>query len=316
MSSVFDGHSIFVWQVKSCTGGRAANSQEAREHIWSVMQQVGLRTIYPKVADNSQLYNLSPVGYRWVDDILPALFDMLRIRGCPCVGWHYIYGNDPVAEADIAIQRTKQLGLEGYILDAEQEYKKAPKSAARQFIRRYREQCPDVPLALCSYRFPSLHGDFPWWYFLSEMDAARGDCHMPQVYWLGDSRETGPGEQLRRSYQELMALKELPYYPVGAIWEQQVGDDLWASTPEQIKNFASTAHDLNLPGISWWDWDKIQQQDSVLPQDTQRGWWEALKWTSNLFGGTPEPEPIPEPTWEESIDAWARTMGYQGPKPG
>jgi hypothetical protein len=45
---------------------------------------------------------------------MPPLAAALRARGISGLGWHYVYGYNPGAEAKIAVQRVKELGLDGY----------------------------------------------------------------------------------------------------------------------------------------------------------------------------------------------------------
>jgi hypothetical protein len=55
-----------------------------------------------------------------------------------------------------------ELGLQGYIIDAEHEFKQpSGASAARTFMTELRKGLPNKPVALCSYRFPSYHPQFP-----------------------------------------------------------------------------------------------------------------------------------------------------------
>ena len=63
------------------------------------------------------------------------------------------------------------------MIDVEREYKDAGKSkAAATFMNRLRAALPHIPVALCSYRFPSYHPQIPWKVFLE-----RCDLNMPQV---------------------------------------------------------------------------------------------------------------------------------------
>jgi hypothetical protein len=289
--TIFDGHTAFIWQVKGCTAGLPANSADGRAHILSTLAAVGLRTPFIKVADNASQYNLRQDGRVWRDDILSALFDALHQAGRPRIGWHYIYGRNPIAEADRAAERIKTLGLDGYVLDPEVEYKKSGAVAARQFMRRLRQLCPNTPLALCTYRFVSQHRDFPWMGFLNEMDISQGDAHMPQVYWMGAYQPTAGAQQVAQSCAELRALEALPVVPVGAAWGQRVGVKWWEPTAEQMHRFAVEAVGQGCKGVSWWSWDKLQQQDSPA-----RGWWAELTKISQivptLLPSTPPPAPV------------------------
>ena len=63
----------------------------------------------------------------------------------------------------MAIRRIRQFNLDGYVLDVEKEYKQAgKKAAARRFMSQLRSAYPALPIALSSYRYPSLHPQVPW----------------------------------------------------------------------------------------------------------------------------------------------------------
>lgn len=269
---VFEGVSLFVWMVKSCCKGLEANSQAAWQNLCKTARSWELAYVPVKAADGACKFNLSATDGGWHDDILPGLFAAFGQQGLRKVGWQYLYGANPLAEADTAALRIRQLGLQGYILDPEAEYKRAGLGAARVFMRRLRQLVPNTPLALCSYRFPSLHRDFPWMGFLDEMDAVRGDVHMPQMYWVGDERSNGPEVQLERCLNELSALKALPLIPVGSAYTQRVGNRSWAPTAEQLENFFAATRRLGCAGASLWCWDSLVQKD-----DGSRGWVDALQ---------------------------------------
>ena len=279
---VFAGMSLFVWMVKSCCKGLEANSQAAWQTLCETARGWGLACAPVKVADGACKFNLSAADGSWQDDILPGLFAAFGQQGLRKVGWQYLYGANPLEEADLAARRIRQLGLQGYILDPETEYKRAGAGAARVFMRRLRQLAPNTPLALCSYRFPSLHRDFPWMAFLDEMDAARGDVYMPQMYWVGDERSNGPQVQLERCLSELSALKVLPLIPVGSAYTQRVGNRSWVPTADQLENFFAAAHRLGCAGASLWCWDSLVQKD-----DGRRGWVDALQRAAQGWDSAP-----------------------------
>lgn len=302
---VFAGVSLFVWMVKSCCKGLQANSQAAWQTLCETARGWGLAYAPVKTAEGACKFNLSAADGGWQDDILPGLFAAFGQQGLRKVGWQYLYGANPLAEADTAALRIRQLGLQGYILDPETEYKRAGAGAARVFMRRLRQLVPNTPLALCSYRFPSLHRDFPWMAFLDEMDAARGDVHLPQMYWVGDERPNGPELQLERSLNELNALKALPLIPVGSAYTQQVGNRNWAPTAEQLENFFAAARRLGCTGASLWCWDSLAQKD-----DGSRDWMAALQRAAQVWGGAPPAQALSLEQRVERLEDAAREHGW------
>jgi hypothetical protein len=168
----------------------------------------------------------------------------LSERGIQSLGWHYVYGYDPIGEADIAIQRVQTLGVQGYVIDAESQYKLPGRDvAARIFMDRLRQFLPDMMIALSSYRFPTYHPQLPWVEFLEKCD-----YNMPQVYWV---EAHNPGEQLTRSLREFEAITPFrPLIPTGSAYLQ--GD--WQPTVAEINEFLQTARALNISAANFWEW--------------------------------------------------------------
>ena len=132
-------------------------------------------------------------------DLIPPLVAELRKVGIQPWGWHYILGYDPIGEARLAVSRTRALGLDGYVIDAEAEYKKKGRAkAAKRFMEVLRTGLPDLPVALSTYRYPKTHSEFPYNEFLGMCDYA-----MPQVYFEGAHN---PEEQLDRCVEQYMSL--------------------------------------------------------------------------------------------------------------
>jgi hypothetical protein len=175
-------------------------------------------------------------------------------------GWHYIYGDNPTGEANAAIRRINQYNLDGYVLDVEKEYKQSGKqSAAKKFMSALRSACPNLPIALSSYRYPSLHPQIPWKEFLEKCD-----LNMPQLYWM---KAHNPGDQLNRSVRELQAKQpSRPIIPTGAAFREYG----WQPTSSEVLEFFKKAKDLNLSGVNFWEWSDARS--SALP-----GIWDTIK---------------------------------------
>ncbi|NPA26003.1 MAG: nuclear transport factor 2 family protein [Chloroflexi bacterium] len=257
------GKGFFIWKVSRCEGGNP-------ERIADVAAQAKLTHVIIKVADGTGVYN-----YDWGTrrDLVAPVRDALRRRGIRVWGWQYIYGRDPKAEANIAIRRVRDLNLDGFVIDAETEYKDKH-AAAVEYMTTLRQGLPNVPLALSSYRFPSYHPRFPWREFLE-----RVDLNMPQVYWV---QAHNPGAQLRRSLAEFKSLSPWrPYLPTGSAYPA-FG---WQPTAEEIYEFLHTAQTLGLPGANFWEWYPARTQ---LPPSI----WRTI---ADYDWGSPSPPPPPEP---------------------
>jgi hypothetical protein len=232
------GKGYFIWRIPYCENGNVGA-------IVNLAQQSGFTHIMLKVADGAYRYNLDSQG----TDLVPALVRALHDKGILVWGWHYLYGNYPINEAEIAIQRIKQLDLDGYALDVEAEYKAEGKeAAARTFMNRLRSSCPHLPVALCSYRYPSYHPQVPWEAFLEKCD-----YNMPQVYW---EQSHNPGEQLARTVSEFQSISPFrPIIPVGSAYI----NGGWAPTLTDVLQFLQTAKNLSLSAANFWEWSNTRK---------------------------------------------------------
>ena len=254
MSMELKGKGIFIWQIPNCEDGDV-------EKIADLAQEAHLSHVLIKIADTKYRYQI----YEG-EDKAPPLVDALRERQISVWGWQYVKGDDPIGEADQAIKRVKQFNLDGFVIDAESEYKKEGKAnAARRYMMRLRESLPNTPIALSSYRYPSIHGQIPWSEFLKGCD-----YNMPQVYWM---KADNPGEQLRHCVRQFSELEPFrPVIPTGAAFRERG----WEPTPEEVLEFLETAQDLNLSAANFYSWDSSREH---LPEV-----WDLIRdysWSSN-----------------------------------
>lgn len=228
------GKGMMIWKIQGCEGGNAAA-------IGSVAKAAGFSHVLIKIANDTRPYNLDSSGR----DLIMPVVDALRANGIQVWGWHYIYGYDPIGEANIAISQTKKFALDGYVIDAEVEYKAAGRDAvARTFMSELRKGIPSTPVALCSFRWPSYHRTFPWSAFLEKCD-----LNMPQVYWM---HAHNPAYDLNRCISEFKTIKPWrPIVPTGPAF----GQDGWAPTAPDVKTFLETARSLNLSAANFYSWD-------------------------------------------------------------
>jgi len=229
------GKGFFIWKIESCEGGdvNAIADQAQASHLTHVLV---------KIANGVASSNVDTVtGF----DRVPGLVQALHLRGIQAWGWHYIYGANPLGEARKAIERIQQLGLDGYVADAEAEFKLPGKeAAARTFMAELRRVYPSLPIAFSSYRYPTYHPAVPYSAFLEKCDYA-----MPQVYW---EQSHNPGVQLSRSVREYSAIYPYrPVIPTGPAYK--TGG--WCPTEADIKEFLDTTISLNLTSANFFNWD-------------------------------------------------------------
>ena len=253
------GKGFYIWKIKNAENGNAGK-------IAAVAKAAGLSHVLIKVANGIYSYNYG---------LVPPVANALRSVGIQVWGWHYVFGDSPSSEANKAIQRINDLNLDGYVIDAESQYKEPGKhKAARTFMTKLRNGVGNnFPLALSSYRFPSLH-PIPWNEFLKKCD-----YNMPQVYWL---KAHNPGEQLARTLEEF---DDLPYrppiIPTGAAFTEHG----WAPTAQEVQEFLVTARSFKLSAANFWEWHNCR--DILKPKHQI---WNVIA-DYDWQGGAPPPPP-------------------------
>jgi len=228
------GKGYFTFILPDCEAGDPAAILEAA-------QSAGLSHVLVKIADGARPFGVTSTGRDYTLPIVQAL----RAAGLAIWGWHYVYGYDITGEVKIAIQRVSDLSLDGYVVDAEEEYKQPGKDVvARRFMTEIRAGLEELPIALSSYRFPNYHPELPWSAFLEQCDYI-----MPQVYWEQAHNAAG---QLRESVRQCNALPHAkPYIATGPAYA--VGG--WAPTTQDIQAFLQTAKALNITAVNFFSWD-------------------------------------------------------------
>jgi len=234
---MLSGKGFYIWQVKNCEGGNP-------DAIATKAQNAKLSHVLIKIADTTFAYGFDQNNR----DVVKPVVEALRGKGIQVWGWHYVKGDNPTGEASIAVQRMKQLHLDGYVIDAEGEYQNPAKvGAAKTFMTELRNGLGSVTVALSSYRFPSFQKDFPWAAFLEKCD-----LNMPQVYW---EQAHNPDVQLQRSVTEFSNTALVgfirPYIPTGSAY----GSGGWRPTPDDLRRFFAKARDLNLSAANAYSWD-------------------------------------------------------------
>jgi hypothetical protein len=237
---MLEGKGFYIWKIKYTEHGDVGE-------IARLASKAGFSHVLVKIADGKYAYN---IDYDRKVDLVPGLKKALKDEGIECWGWHFVYGDEPEGEAQIALQRIHGLGLDGYVIDAEGRYAKPGKAAAaRTFMKRLRNNIQGIPIALSSYRYPSYHPYLPWDEFLSKCD-----LNMPQVYWL---KAHNAGWQLQRSVSEFQNMTHRPpIIPTGAAYTEWG----WSPQASEIQEFLETAQSLNLKGANFWEWSNCREK--------------------------------------------------------
>jgi hypothetical protein len=245
------GKGIYLWKIPQVMGGDP-------QAIADKAVEAGLSHVLIKIADGAHwIYNYNKEEGI---DLIPPVRDALREAGISVWGWQYIRGNDPSGEARMAVDRMQVLGLDGFVIDAEKEYKeKGKRVAAHRYMQELRQGLPKTPIALSSYRYPKMHQPFPFETFLE-----RCDLNMPQVYFVQAHNPEGQLERTIEQYSELTP--NLPIVSTGPAYRQ----GSWIATADEITRFMRKAKDLGQSAVNFWGFDFVLRMEMSHI-------WEAIK---------------------------------------
>lgn len=264
------GKGLFIWKISNIEGGDI--NAAARQLIAGGFQHVLI-----KIADGTEDYNVRITG-GIRDDLAARLSALLKSKGIVVWGWHYVYGDNPEAEAGVAYRRILETGVSGYVINAEAHYKGKTRSA-QLFGKRLKgllETIPGFPIALSSYRYPEYHPELPWYDFLKRCDFA-----MPQVYWM---QAHNPAYQLRATFESYNALYKkigvnLPIIPTGSAFSEYG----WTATAADITEFLDQAFSMGLTAVNFWSYRQARHVNPDL--------WAAI--VAHKFGHPAIPPPPP-----------------------
>ena len=221
-NAAIHGRSMWIWYLASSDGG-SAPAISARAHA------AGVGTLIIKSGD----------GTHYWSQFSPRLVRELRADGVHVCAWQYVYGTDPLGEADTAA-RAVGAGAQCLIIDAEADYEGRYASAASYLRKLRRLVGSSYPLGLASFPYADYHPAFPYSVFLGPGGA---QFDMPQMYWLELGLDVAT--VFRHTYAENRIYRR-PIYPLG---------QTFGSPPaEEVRLFRGLAVRYGALGISWWDY--------------------------------------------------------------
>jgi peptidoglycan hydrolase-like protein with peptidoglycan-binding domain len=246
--TAFDGPGMWIWYINRSDGGNVA-SIVAQAHA------AGVSTLFIKSSDG-------PTNY-W-SQFSSQLVAELHANGLKVCAWQYVYGTNPVGEAELGAEAVAN-GADCLVIDAEAEYE-GNYAAAQTYISDLRAKIGEsYPVGLASFPYVDYHEDFPYSVFLGP-DGAQFDA--PQMYWkdIGTSVAT----VFSHTYEENLIYGRA-IVPLG----QTYG----GVSSSEIVSFRSLAGAYGAMGSSFWDW-----------QETSSGGWSALAEALNASLTVPSPE--------------------------
>jgi len=285
------GKGIWIWKVFNCENGDP-------DAIVARATAARFTHVLIKICDGDDDYNVVQ-GRDYAAELIPKL----RNAGIAAWGWNYVWGDPPPRDAGKPryweleargnvkrINQLRPLGLQGFVIDAEKEYETIPDrlNKAAGYMKILRDNLPDVPLALASWKYPAVHGGFAWAPF-----RARIDLDLPQVYWIGAHN---PAAQLEKSVQQFSAKPPpLPYVAAGSAFFEHN----WRPTPQDITDFLAKCVALGLPAANLWTWDHLGLRGGE-PYCPKHLTFTAECDSASSFNwpAAPQPQPVPQPPAE------------------
>jgi murein DD-endopeptidase MepM/ murein hydrolase activator NlpD len=283
---MISGKGIYIWQLKRCEGGDMAK-------VVDRLKWAGMTHVLPKIADGVH----SDVNGNWT--YLPALVDLCHKAGIKVFAWQYIYGGNPVQEAIRAVVELRRLPFDGFVINAEHQFRDLAnnKTAAKEYCERIRQDFPNLPLGLSSYRYPHYHARFPFTEFLTYCN-----FNMPQVYWM-QANGTVPA-QLENTIKAYEPYPQRPMIPTGAAF----GEHGWTAVPADQAIFINEAKRHGLTGCNWWEYYEAFHRFPELGKAIAEN---NTDWSDNMTD--PEHSPLERLYWP-CDEKWKVTQ-YFGERP-
>jgi hypothetical protein len=233
-------------------GGNLSNTAFDRQGqwIWYVSRSEGgsLRSIIARAKRNDvgTVYVKSGDGTNYWGQFNRGLVQALHRAGLSVCAWHFVYGDNPVAEARISAAAV-QRGADCFAIDAEADYE-GKYAAADLYVRALRARIGDAfPLSLAAFPYVDYHPSFPYSVFLGPGGAT---YNQPQMYWKTI------GTSVREVYEHTYLYNRVyghPIYPLGQTYE--------APGKAGIKLFRRFAASYGGLPPSWWSWQETAGEE-------------------------------------------------------
>ncbi len=208
--------------------------------IIAAAHQYGIGTLMIKSGDGTSAWS----------QFSPTLIAELHAAGLKVCGWQYVYGNHPVAEAQVSAQAVTS-GADCFMIDAEGDYE-GKYVQAQSYVTELRALIgPSFPVALAGLPYMDYHPAFPYSVFLGPGGA---QYNAPQMYWYDI------GTSVDGVYAHTYAYNRLYGRPIVPI-----GEVTGPPPARQILRFRQLSRAYGASSVSWWDW-----------QDSTQATWLAL----------------------------------------
>ncbi len=203
-------------------------AQSAPQTLAAQAGALGLHTLFVKAGDGS-----TPDP-----QFSPALLSGLAASGISVCGWTFAYGQNPLAEAAVAVAAVRN-GAKCLVIDAEGQYD-GLYGPAQLFIHTLRRQLGSrFPIGLAGQAEIAQHPSFPYSVFLGP---GGFDADLPQMYWLDF------GVSVDSAYAATIAVNSVYQRPIAP-----VGQLFGAPPSSDLLRFRSLASAYSTIGLSFYD---------------------------------------------------------------
>jgi hypothetical protein len=236
------GDGMWIWYVSRSSGGNL-DKIAARAKI------SGIETVYIKSGD---------AGKYWTQ-FNSGLVNALHARGLKVCAWQFIYGTNPLGEANVGVASVNA-GADCLVLDVEGQYESKYASADR-FMTSLRSRIGNTyPVGLASFPYADYHPGLPYSVFLNPSNGAQ--VNLPQMYWKAI------GTSVKTVFSHTFQFNEIYKRPIAPL-----GQTYQRAKPKQLKKFRRFSKSYGGIGVSWWSW-----------QETSRKQWRALRGDPPAYG--------------------------------
>lgn len=260
--SAFDGNGMWIWYLSKSQGGDpAAIAAQAKAH--------GVSTVFVKSADGTgawSQFNATTVA-------------ALKATGLRVCAWQFVYGTDPVGEAQ-AGAAAKTAGADCFVIDAEGAYE-GKYAQAQQYMTQLRQLVgASFPVGVTSFPYVDYHPGEPYSVWMGPGGAT---FNLPQVYWktIGDTVDASLAHTYAWNEPYATAI-----FPLGQTYDAPAAAD--------VRRFRQLSTAYGARGVSWWDWQEASASD-----------WDAV-------GAPVGPVPAPPVTWPTLAAGSGGKVGSKG----
>jgi hypothetical protein len=247
---------VWIWRIAQCLDG----------DIDAIIAQC-------KKYDISYLLIKNGDGINIWTQLSKELVRKFQDNGIKVYAWGYVYGRDPIGEANVAIQNL-ELGIDGYVFDTATDYQEVPDNsqAAQAMLMAIRAKHPHAFLAYSCLAIIDLHTRFPYVTFGKYCDAAlpkifyglwtdKGQSPTKGILWMYDNWARWQQNWIDSGNED--AVK--PIIPVAQAFDEYKVNPPYILTPTDIQAFVSAVKPYK--AVNFYSFADITRPDC----------WEAIR---------------------------------------